>query len=284
MTEAADVATELVLYAGCMPAAPFRDYVSAAAGAGFEAITIWPLMYRRALSRENLTAATMRSIATDAGLSMLDLDPIGVWMPGADKGDAVSAGMRSVWERHEFFDCAEALGLESLVAVHLGSDPVDMEVAIEGFATLCDEAAEHGLTVGLEFMPFSGIPDADSALHILEGAGRPNGGLVFDLWHLHRSGGDNSIIGRLPVEELFCLQLSDGPADAPADLLDEASWHRQTPGEGSFGLAEDLRVFAEAGVRTRVGPELYRRGFSERDPQVVAKELMAATLRVLGRG
>jgi len=276
------VASDLVLYAACMPAAPFRDYVSAAAGAGFDAVTIWPLMYRRALSREGLTAADMKQLVADAGLKFLDLDPIGSWLPNPDSGDDTSPGFRSVWTRQEFFDCAEALGLESLVAVHLGSGEVEPEVAIEGFAELCDDAAEHGLKVGLEFMPFSGIPDLDAALHIVETADRANGGYVFDLWHLHRSGGGRADLARLPLERVFCVQFSDGPVDAPADLLDEAMWNRLEPGTGSFDLAGDLRALAEAGLSTRVGPEAFRKGFSERDPHLVAKDLMAATRNVLG--
>ena len=36
---ASAVASELALYAGCLPASPFCDYVNAAATAGFDAIT-----------------------------------------------------------------------------------------------------------------------------------------------------------------------------------------------------------------------------------------------------
>jgi len=279
---AADVATELVLYAACLPGVPFRNYVDAASQAGFDAVTIWPLMYRRALSREGLSPQSIVSVVEDAGLKLLDLDPIGVWLPDSGAGADEPATFRSVWERRQFFDVAEALGIESLVAVSLGADRVEPEVAIEGFADLCDDAAEHGLTVGLEFMPFSGIPDLESALRIVRGADRPNGGLVFDLWHLHRSGGDRSLFDQLDPELVFCVQLSDGPSTAEADLREEAMWSRRPPGDGSFDLAGDLLALAERGVRTRVGPELYLRGFSEREPLTVARELMAATRRVLG--
>jgi len=77
------------------------------------------------------------------------------------------------------------------------------------------------------------------------------------------------------------VQLGDGPARPPDDLYDEARWHRADPGDGDFELAARLAAMAAAGVRARVGPELYRSGWSERDPARVAADLRAATVRVL---
>ena len=276
------VADELVLYAGCLPATPFREYVRAAASAGFDAITIWPLMYQRALSREGLDAATMRRLVADSGLRIADLDPCGVWLPEPPAGTDDSPAMfRSRWERHQFFDAADALGVSCLTAVELAGRPVDRDVAVEGFAALCDDAAEHGLAVALEFMPFSGIPDLAAALAIVGGAGRPNGGIVLDLCHFARSGRDASALAGIPPELVLSIQLGDGPIEAPADLRDEAMFHRALPGQGAFALADRLAVLRDAGVRTRVGPELYQRGFSERSADVVAADLMVATRTVL---
>jgi len=61
------VASELVLYAGCLAGTPFPKYVACAAESGFDAVTVWPLMYRRAISREGLDPATMRRIFINEG-------------------------------------------------------------------------------------------------------------------------------------------------------------------------------------------------------------------------
>ena len=74
-------ATELVLCAGCLPATPFRELVAAAASAGFDAVTLWPLVVQRARSREGLDLATMRALVDDAGLHVTELDAVTDWLP-----------------------------------------------------------------------------------------------------------------------------------------------------------------------------------------------------------
>jgi sugar phosphate isomerase/epimerase len=279
-----EVASELVLYAGCLPATPFRDLVDAAAWAKFDALTLWPLIYRRAQSREGLDPPTMRRMVEDAGLHITDLDPCGDWIPAttAADGEEVPKPFRSVWSRHDFFDAAAALGADCIAAVHLAGGDIDHDQAVTGFVELCDDAAEHGLRVALEFMPFSGIPDAGAAWRIVGEADRPNGGMLLDLCHLTRSGGHPAVLASVPADRIFGIQIGDGPFDTPADLRDEAMFHRQLPGEGAFGVREHLEALGARGVRTRVGPEVYQRGFSERHPRDVATDLMAATRRVLG--
>jgi sugar phosphate isomerase/epimerase len=118
------IACELVLYAGCLPATPFRDLVAAAADAGFDAITVWPLTYQRAISREGLGPTTMRQVVDDAGIRVTDLDPCGDWVPIRTVDD-VPAPFRARWRRHHFFEAAAALGADTIVAVDLGGGSVE---------------------------------------------------------------------------------------------------------------------------------------------------------------
>jgi sugar phosphate isomerase/epimerase len=271
-------ADELVLFAGNLPAAPFREFVAAAAGAGWDGVSVWPLMYQRALSREGLDPETMRKIVDDAGLRVAELDAFFGWLPaepGADDGRE--------WDRDRFFEVASILGAGTVVAAgRLNAVGLDLDRAVEGFADLCDAAAAHGLRISLEFVAFSTIPDAATGWSIIEGSGRANAGLVVDMGHLARSGGDEAALRAMPPERVYSVQLCDGPAEAPTDLLDEARWHRGDPGDGDFDVAGVLERLAADGVRTRVGPELYRPGWSERDPATVAADLMTSTRRALG--
>jgi sugar phosphate isomerase/epimerase len=274
-------ASELVLFAGSLPATPYRDFVGAAASAGFDAVSLWPLMYRRAQSREGLDPATMRAIADDAGIRVTDLDPCGDWLP-ADP-DAPSEGIfRADWGREQFFEAAAVLGSDTIVAVHLTGGRVEHAAAVDGFGTLCDDAAAHGLRVALEFMPFSGIPDLASGWSIVREADRPNGGLVLDVAHFVRSGRGDDLLASIPPERVYSVQLADGPAESPGDLVDEAMYHRRPPGEGDFGVAALLATLAARGVRARVGPELYQRSWGDSTAAEVAAALMAATRAVLG--
>jgi sugar phosphate isomerase/epimerase len=271
----------LVLCAGCLPATPFRELVAAAAGAGFDAITVWPLMYRRAISREGLDPATMRRLVEDAGIRVTDLDACADWLPPVVDDD-LPPMFRSVWSRHDFFEAAERLGADTLVAAELAGRPVGHDAAVEGFAALCDDAADHGLRVALEFMPFSGIPDLASGSQIVHDADRTNGGLVLDVCHLYRSGWNEVVLRSVPPARIFAVQLSDGPSWAPTDLRDESMYHRLLPGAGDFGVVRILEVLSEMGVQAREGPELYRRGWSERAAHEVAADLAEAT-RAVGK-
>jgi sugar phosphate isomerase/epimerase len=270
-------ATELVLCAGCLPATPFRDLVVAAASAGFGAITLWPLVYQRAISREGLDPTTMRALVDDAGLRVTELDAVTDWLPEPPE----DPGGRRRWTRHDYFDAAEVMGADAVVAATVRPEAVADEVAVEGFGRLCADAAERGLRVLLEPVAFSGIPDVASAWRIVDEVGDGSAGLVVDLCHHVRAGGDDAALRAVPAERIVTVQVGDGPARPPEDLYDEARWHRADPGEGDFELAARLAAMAADGVRARVGPELYRAGWSERDPRLVAADLHAATLRVL---
>jgi sugar phosphate isomerase/epimerase len=276
----APIPTDLVLYAGSLPATPFREYVAAAAGAGFDAVTLWPLLYRRAQSRDGLTTTQMRSVLEDHGLRVCDLDPCGDWLPVAP--DAPTSGpMAAQWKREQFFEAAAAIGADTMVAVHLTGGTVTTDQAVEGYASLCDDAAEHGLRVALEFMPFSGIGNLAAAWPIVAGAGRSNGGLVLDVWHYVRGGRDDALLRSIPAEQIVAVQLSDGPAAAGDDLLDEAMYERMMPGAGELDVVGVLRVLGGMGVRARVGPELYQRSWPDHPAAEIAARLATATRQAL---
>jgi sugar phosphate isomerase/epimerase len=274
------VATELTLYAGCMPGVPFRDLVESAAGAGFSAVSMWPNIWLRAQHREGLSPATMRSLLDDHGLKVTDLDPLGDWLPAAPEG-APPAPFRNEMTRHDYFGIAAALGATKIVAVDLVGVQVDLDVAAAGFARLCDDASDHGLRVVLEYVVFTAIRDVATAWAIVERAGRANSGIMVDVAHHLRSGRDDAGLSAVPADRILGIQLCDGAATAPDDLLDEALYHRMLPGDGEMPVIELLALLGHMGVRADVGPELYRVESAGQPPDVVAADLMAATRSVL---
>ena len=76
----------------------------------------------------------------------------------------------------ELFDVAESVGARSLNAVDVFGGPWSLDEAAAAFAGLCDRAADHGLLVHLEFLPWSRIPDLATAWQVVRAADRPNGG------------------------------------------------------------------------------------------------------------
>jgi sugar phosphate isomerase/epimerase len=167
-----------------------------------------------------------------------------------------------------------------VIAAHLGRGAIEWTAAADSFGQLCRDAEEHGLRVALEFMPFSGVSDADVAWQLISDAGCDNAGLVVDLGHLHRSGGI-ATLAAVPLERIEIIKIADGRDHAPADLVDEVISHRVFPGAGAFGNADVLERLDAAGVQASLGPALHRPEWSNLDPATIAGDLMRATRDVL---
>lgn len=122
-----------------------------------------------------------------------------------------------------------------------GPHGTTVERAAESFARLCDRFATLGARCGLEFLPFTDIPDPAAAAAIVELADRPNGGICVDAWHMQRLGlGPDDL--RRHAHRIISLQLSDGPAQPVAsDPREDCLKYRRVPGEGDFDLAPLVR-------------------------------------------
>jgi sugar phosphate isomerase/epimerase len=118
---------------------------------------------------------------------------------------------------------AAALGAHTVVACRLeaGLDPAR---AADGFAALCALAAEHGLRICVEFLPWSGIADLATAWRLVTDAGAPNGGILIDTWHWVRQPGgpDLDLLARIPGERIHYVQLGRAADERAENLFAEA--------------------------------------------------------------
>ena len=110
--------------------------------------------------------------------------------------------------------------------------------AAEAFAGLCRRAAEHGLLVHIEWLPWSRIPDLATALEIVRAAGQPNGGLNVDAWHFVRTGTDLDELRQVPGRaDPRRSSSTTGRPEAEPDLIDATLHDRSCPGDGGFDLS-----------------------------------------------
>jgi sugar phosphate isomerase/epimerase len=120
-----------------------------------------------------------------------------------------------------------------------GDDPEEARLT-ETFGRLARLAAGFGLTVDLEFMPWTGVPDLATARRIVEAAGETNGGVLVDALHLDRSASSLAEVAALPRGRVNYVQFCDGPKDydpSDAGLIEVARRARLMPGEGGIDLA-----------------------------------------------
>ena len=254
---------ELVLCSGTLRNASLAQKCAAAVAGGFGAITLWPSDVTRAKS-EGLDLGDVKRMIADHGLALLDLDALLSWLPGeqAPPGFASEA---------EFYEIADALGARSLNVVQGFGTSVDVDRAAEALAGVCDRAAEHGLLVTLEYLPWSGIADAATALAIVERSGRANATLLFDTWHTFRGPTDQAQLEKIPAARIGSVQINDAPAEPTGDLIAETLSGRLLPGEGAIPLVRWLRWLDAIGVRAPIGVEVFSSALDALPPVEVGR-------------
>ena len=271
-------ADALVLCAGTLASCSFRERIRAAATAGYTGISLFPSDVRRARD-EGLDDAAMRGLLADHGLEVPEIDPLMTWLPGAALTDPVFTASEA-----ECYQIAEKIGGRGINAVVFPAEPVPREVVVESFAALCQHAADHGLLVHLEFMPWTQVASAFDALAIVEAAGSANGGIMLDTWHHARSNvSTGDLVAGVPAEKILACQLNDAPARAEEDLIQETLHRRRLPGEGDIDLLGILRYLREGGSPAPLGIEVFSDDLHDEAPEVVARRCAEGLREVLGR-
>jgi sugar phosphate isomerase/epimerase len=150
---------------------------------------------------------------------------------------------------------------------------------IDGFAALCRRAGD--LMVGLEFMPYSGVPDLGTAWKILESADQANAGLLVDAWHWTRSGMTPEDLATVPAKRIVGIQLCD-VGERPMDpLRGESLHHRLPPGRGYGDVVGMLRALWAKRVDALVSVEVISDDLVAQGLPVAAATVMDAATEVL---
>lgn len=275
---------DLVLCAGTVPGTDIRARVEAAASAGYRGIGLRAGECLHIRGGDS-SVAELRTLLADHDLEIGELDGLTHWAtrhfaPGYPAGGR--PGLRDPREAHEaLWWVAEELGARTLNVMEMDRESGPIEMMAAGFAALCDRAEPLGMLVQLEFLPWSGIPDPSAAAAIVRLAGRANGGLCLDTWHLLRSGqGPENLVPDL-TDLVVGIQVNDASATAGDDLLHETQHRRLLPGQGAARVAAVLRRLRQAGVDAPVGVEVMSDELATLPPAVAAARAAAATRTVL---
>jgi sugar phosphate isomerase/epimerase len=140
-----------------------------------------------------------------------------------------------------------AAKLKARAVLVAGDDPDEARLT-DAFAIFCRAAAPYGLTADLEFMPWTAVKDARTALRIVTNAGEPNGRVLVDTLHAARSNTTLNEVAQIPRRLLSYAQLCDAPADIPTtndELIHTARSSRLLPGEGGIDLLGLIRALPD---------------------------------------
>ena len=228
--------------------------VRAAAAAGYAAIGLY-LGTWASLREDRAELERVDAALAETGIVVANIETLRGWaVPGGDGESALRQQEAMAYEMAAHWGCR-------YVQV-IGDASGSLEHAAAGFAALCDRAVDHGLLVGLEWVPsMTNIGDAATALQIVADADRPNGGFCVDSWHFTRSTNNLDDLRRLPGEKVFATQWNDGTVahthtNSAADYLQDTLANRVAPGDGEFALVDIVRILDGLGSTAPIGVEV----------------------------
>lgn len=135
------------------------------------------------------------------------------------------------------------LGAQHATTVVFDDEPAR---SLDNFSRLAEMAAQVGLNVNIEFLPFSPINGLAEAIRFVQAATQPNIGILVDILHLIRTGGSIADLKATPKEFIRYAQVCDGPVSVdPQQIFFEAVYQRAVPGQGSFPLNEFIAALPE---------------------------------------
>jgi sugar phosphate isomerase/epimerase len=150
------------------------------------------------------------------------------------KADTEVAGLRPAFESGVW------LGARRVALVTQDEEQSRLDAHVYEY---CDLAAEHGLTVLLEYTPRMTQKSLADALALAQRIDHPALRIECDALHTFRSGGSAAELAAAPRRLIGRAQLSDGPAAEPAEGgFHEASKERMVPGEGELPLVEFVQA------------------------------------------
>ena len=210
----------------CTPTEAIR--IAAQTGYPFVGMRLWPntpgapqqhLLGQPEALRETLAAQR------DTGVGVFDLEIIRI-NEGFDP---------HTWDG--LYDVGAQLQAKAILVA--GDDPDEARLT-DNYARLCEVMTPYGMTADLEFMPWTEVKDAKSALRIVQNAGMPaNGGILVDALHFGRSTTSLDDIRAIPRQLLHYAQICDAQAGmnfSTEDMIHTARCERLLPGDGTIDI------------------------------------------------
>ena len=226
----------------------FKDRVQAVSRAGFRGFGIWHSDLDHV--REKYSLREMKQILDDNGIRHVELEFLGDWFLDGERKK------QSDIRKQKLFEAAEVLRAYHVKVGDFYQEKSTPERLVESFAALCCEAADHGTKIGFELMPFAMIRTLEESLAMVQGAGQPNGGIAFDMWHIAKLGIPYEEVARVPRQYVISVELNDGTFQCPWSLHEDTINHRRFCGEGEFDVRGFIRAMQKTGYQGPWGIEV----------------------------
>jgi len=248
----------------------FKERVERVARAGFRGFGLWHADLEHVQQKYSLRE--MRRILDDNGMRHVELEFLADWFLDGERKK------QSDIRKRKLLEAAEALCAYHVKVGDFFQETCAMDRLVESFALLCKEAAERGTKIGFELMPFAMIRTLDESLAMVEGAGAPNGGIAFDMWHIAKLRIPYQEIARVPLQYVISVELNDGTLEAPWSLHEDTINHRRLCGDGEFDVKGFVRVLQKIGYAGPWGVEVLSEELRKQPLEQVVPRAFATTI------
>lgn len=218
----------------------FEERVRAARNAGFEGIGLRAETYVDTLDK-GLSDREILEILEKYQMRVTEVEYIVQW----------AEEHRSYEQKYKEQICFHMCGIFGVSHINCGlMEHYPMDYMAHKLKELCGRAG--ALIIGVEPMPYSGIPDVKRAWEIVKACGCENAKIILDSWHWLRAGQpiNLSVLEEIPADRIVSVQINDVYERAYAEpvLRDESMHDRLAPGTGAGNTEAFCKMLKEKGV------------------------------------
>lgn len=222
----------------------FEERVSAAKEAGFEGIGLRAETYVDALN-EGLHDEDILAILKKYDIKVTEVEYIVQW----------AEDHRSYEQKYKEQMCFHMCELFGVNHINCGlMENYSVEHTAQKLKELCQRAGKY--TIGVEPMPYSGIPDVKKGWAVVKESGCDNAKLILDTWHWVRANQpiDLEVLKDVPADKVVSIQINDvwERPYAKSILRDESMHDRLAPGTGIGCTAAFVEMIKNKGIKPAV--------------------------------
>ena len=240
--------------------------IELAARAGYDGFEPW-MMEIEGYLKEGKTLASLKKLASDAGLEFFDCIGFPTWM--AQDEEKSKTGFTQM--EKEMGILAE-LGCTRVAAPAIGTDaPLDLLKAGERYKKLLELGRKTGVMPQLEFWgAFPSFFHLGQAMAVAAAADDKDAKILADVYHLFRGGSGFEGMKMLDGHAIDIFHMNDFPGDIPR--TEQQDKDRVMPGDGAAPMQELADTLKSKGGQIILSLELFNPTYYAMDAGVVVTE------------
>lgn len=158
----------------------------------------------------------------------------------------------------EMARAAEALGAQFLQVNVAAPSPESRREAVE---TACDAVHVNGLSLAIEYLPFTPLATLAETLDIVDAVGSGRAGALVDIWHHSHDPDGWAVLAQAPLRSIAYVEFCDALPAVSTDLMVETIERRTFPGEGTLEVARFADLLRERCHTGMVSVDILNRAY-----------------------